>query len=102
MWIRIFKWASLPVLLVGSLFSRYAASYEVVLDLAICSGAIFVVQRAVCLREYVWAAGFAAIAVVFSPLTLAIKIFMLMGFSCVAAFATLHAAWKPRPLPAVV
>jgi hypothetical protein len=87
--------ASLPVLLIGSLFSRYAAGYELLLDLMICACAIIVVQRAACRKEYFWAAGFVAIAVIFSPLTLAIKTFLFMGFTGIAAFATLRAAWKP-------
>ena len=44
---RIAKWASIPVLLIGSVFSRYAASYELTVDLAICLGATILVPRAV-------------------------------------------------------
>ena len=75
---KIVKWVSLPALLIASMFSRSAASYELPVDVMICLGAIIFMQRAVQLREYFWAAGLVAIAVVFSPLLLVVKIFLLM------------------------
>jgi hypothetical protein len=95
---RIIKWVSIPALLIASVFSRYAASYELAVDLAICLGATVLVLRTVRLKEYFWAAGFASIAVVFSPLLLAVKIFLLMGLTCIAIFLTLSAAFRRRPL----
>lgn len=95
---QIIKWVSLPVLLTGSMFSRFAASYELLLDVVICLGALFVVQRAVWVKEYLWAAAFVLIAVVFSPVMLVVKIFLLMGSTCIAAFVTLLVAWKRQPL----
>jgi hypothetical protein len=97
---RTGKWVALPVLLISSLFSSFAGSYEFLLNMLICLAAVIVVQRAVSVKEYFWAAGFVAIAVVFSPFTLMVKIFLLMGLTCIAAFATLFATWKMRPLPA--
>ena len=41
---------------------------------------------------------FVGVAIVFSPLTLIIKIFLLLGFTCVAALAGVYAAWKPQPV----
>jgi hypothetical protein len=99
MFTRMIKWISLPVLLGVAMFSSYAARYELLLDAVICLGAIIIVQRAIWVREYFWAAGFVAIAIVFSPLILVMKIFLLMGFTCIAIFLTLLAAWKPQPLP---
>jgi hypothetical protein len=93
------KVVALPVLLLGSLFSRFAASYEFLLNALICLGALIIVQRAIWVKKYFWAAGFLAIVVVFSPLLLVVRIFLLMGFTCLAACATLVAAWKTRPLP---
>src|SRR5208283_5409437 len=95
---KIIKWASIPVLLIIAMLSCRVASYEPLMDLVICLGAIFVVQQAVWLREYFWAAGFVAIAVLFSPLFLAIKIFLLMGFTCIAALITLFAAFRTQPI----
>ena len=97
--LRIIKWVSIPVLLLAAMFSCLAASYEPLMDFVICLGAILVVHRAVWLREYFWAAGFVAVVVVFSPLFLAVKIFLLMGFTCIAALITLVAAFRRQPLP---
>lgn len=86
------------MLLIASLFSRYAAGYELIVNLVICLAAVAAVYRAFCSDAYFWAAGFIAIAVVFSPLALAAKIFLLMGFSCAGAFAALVTAFRKRPV----
>ena len=95
---RITKWVSLPVLLIASMFSRYAASYELLVDCVVCLGATIVACRAVRLHEYFWAAGFVTIAVVFSPLLLVAKIFLLLGIACIATFVTMVAAFRRKPL----
>jgi hypothetical protein len=95
---RIMKWISLPVLLIGSLFSRFAGSFEFAVNLLVCVGAMVVVQRAISLREYLWAAGFVNLAIVFSPLTLLIKIFLILSFNCIVALAAVYAAWKTQTL----
>lgn len=97
---KIIKLVSLPVILVASMFSRSAAGYELLVDLLICWGAVISVQRAVRLNEYFWAAGFVAIAVVFSPFLLAVKIFLLMAFGFSATLVTLFAAFQTQSLPA--
>jgi hypothetical protein len=97
---RIIKWLSIPILLTASIFARYAAAYEFTVNLVICLGAVVCVQRAVQLREYSWAAGFVAIAVVFSPLLLASKIFLLMGLICMATLISLFAAFRTHPVRA--
>jgi hypothetical protein len=99
MLIKVVKWVSIPALLVASVFSFVAAGYEPLLNVVICMGAIIGVQRAVWAREYVWGAGCVAIVVAFSPVPLAVKIFLLMGLTCVAAFVTLFAAFRMRRLP---
>lgn len=96
----IVKWASIPVLLIASLFACCAASYEPLVDLAMFLGAIIFVQRAIWLKEYFWAGGFLAIAVVFTPLPLVVKVFLLMGFTCAATFANVIAAFRTQPAPA--
>jgi hypothetical protein len=96
---KIIKWASIPVLLIAAVFSCFANSYEPLMDLLICLGAIFLVQRAVWLREYFWAAGFAAVVIVFSPLFLAVKVFLLMGFTGIAAFIAIAVAFRGQALP---
>jgi hypothetical protein len=97
---KIVKWVSIPVLLMASLFAYCAVSYEPLLDLVICLGAIAFAQRAIWATEYFWAAGFLAIGVVFTPLSLMVKIFLLMGFACIATFANLLEAFRPQPVPA--
>lgn len=92
----IVKWISVPLLLSGSLLARFAGTYEVLLNLLVCAGALAVVERAVSFREYFCAAAFVGVAIVFSPLTLILKIFLLMGFSCVTAVGCVYAAWKPQ------
>ncbi len=97
---RIVKWASIPVLLIASLFTCCAASYGPVVDFAIGLGAVVLVQRAIRSKQYFWAAGFLATGVVFTPLALITKIFILMGFACVATFAKSVAAFRIQPAPA--
>jgi hypothetical protein len=101
MLISLIKWISLPVLLIGSLFSGFAASYEILLNLLVWMGALVIVERTVAFKEYFWAAGLVGIAVVFSPLTLPIKIFVLMSFTCIGTLMGVYASWKPQPLPAM-
>jgi hypothetical protein len=98
---KIILWISLPVLLLASVFSRWPASYQLLLNAAICVGAVVAVQRAAWIRDYYWAAGFAAIAVVYSPLALVTKIFVLLVFACVVSCATVLVGFKRQPLPAV-
>jgi hypothetical protein len=96
---KVVKWVSIPALLVASMFSFVAAGYEPLLNGVICMGAIIGVQRAVWAREYLWGGGCVAIVVAFSPLVLVVKIFLLMGLTCVAAVITLFAAFRMRRLP---
>jgi hypothetical protein len=96
----IVKWVSIPVLLIASVLSRFTASYELLVDCVVCLGAIVIVLRAIRSNEYLWAAGFVAVAVVFSPLLLAVKVFLLMGFTCAVTLATLFVAFRTRPAPA--
>jgi hypothetical protein len=91
---KVIKWVSIPVLLTASILSRFIASYELPVDLFVCLGAIFFVLRAARLHEYFWAAGFILIAVVFSPLWLIAKVFLLIGLTCMATFITVLEAFR--------
>jgi hypothetical protein len=97
--LKLIKWVSLPALLIGAIFSGLAESYKLLMDMVICLGAVILVQRALRLNEYFWALGFIAIAVVFSPLLLVVKIFLLMGLTCSASLLALLAAFRPQPVP---
>ena len=102
--LQIIKWISIPALLFGSVFSRFAGTQEFLLNAVICLGAILVLPRAVWTREYFWAGGLVAIAIVFSPILLVAKIFLLMTVASIATCATLFAmltAWKAQPAPVV-
>src|ERR1044071_1482129 len=96
---QIGKWISLPALLIGSMLSGLAANYQVLLDSVICLGAIILVQRAVRMKAYYWAAAFVAIVIVFSPVLLTVKIFLLMGLTCTAICMTLRSAFRTQPAP---
>jgi hypothetical protein len=96
----IVKWVSIPVLLIASMFSYLAASYEASLVEFVILGAIVFLERAVRLKEYSWAWGLVAIVLVFSPLLLTAKIFFLMGLTCLFVFTTLMTAFRPQPLAA--
>jgi len=98
----IMLWISLPLLLAASMLSRFAASYELLLNAAVCVGAIVAVQRAAWIKHYYWAGGFAAIAAVYSPLALLMKIFLLLGLACVVSSAAAVSAFKRQPLPAIL
>jgi hypothetical protein len=97
----VIKWFAIPVLLVASLFSGLAEGYEPLVNVLVCMAVILLVQRAAWLHQYVSGAGFIAVVVVFSPISLVVKIFLLLFLTCIAAFAALLAAFRNRPLPAV-
>jgi hypothetical protein len=92
--LKAVKWASIPVLLFASLFACCTAGYEPALDCVACLGAMVLVQRAIALREYFWAVGFLSIVVAFSPISLLLKLFFLMGFICLATLANLIAVFR--------
>jgi len=72
--------------------------YEFLVNSLICLTAVlFSVQWAVRSGEYFWAAAFVGIAVLFSPLLLVVKIFLLLGLSCVVTLAALVAAFQTQP-----
>jgi hypothetical protein len=96
---KIIKWISLPALLIASLFSGSVESYAFLVDFVICLGALIFVQRALSSKEYYWVAGFVAIALVFSPFLLVVKIILLTGLTCLATFLTLLQAFRVQPLP---
>jgi len=94
---KIMKWVTIPALLIASMFPRSAAGYEFTLDVLICLGAVIFVSRAIRLKQHVWAAGFIAIAVVFSPFPLVVKIFLLTGLTCTMMFVALFGAFRTQP-----
>lgn len=97
---RIIKWVSITALLAASMFLFLAKGYEPLLAGFVIVGAIFFIEQAVRSKEYCWAVGLVAIVAVFSPLVLAVKVFLLMGITCIAIFTTLLAVFRAQPVPA--
>ncbi|MCU1232570.1 MAG: hypothetical protein JWP63_537 [Candidatus Solibacter sp.] len=97
---KIVKWSSIPVLLMSSMLSRFAGSYELPVDLVIWLGAFFLAARAVRSGDYVWAAGLGVVVIVFSPLLPGDKTLLFMGYTGIATFLTLAAVFGPQPLAA--
>ena len=95
------KWCSIPVLVVASMFSYFAARYEPLVDSVVCLGAIILIQRAVWSKEYSWAAGLVAIVVSFSPLPLTVKIFALTSLTCIGTCAACLGMVRPHAVEAV-
>jgi hypothetical protein len=98
---KVLKWASIPTLLGVALLSSLAGRYEGLLNLTICLSAVLFVQHAAWLREYVWAAVCVVVFVVFSPLLLTTKIFLLMFLTFAVACLAVVAAFRPQPLAAL-
>ena len=97
---RIMKCASIPVLLIASIFTSLAGSYQLPVNLAIWLGAFYLAQRAIRRGEYFFAAGFGAVVIVFSPLLLVDKIFLFMGYTGIATYLSVAAAFRPQPMEA--
>ena len=96
--VNIIKWTSIAVLPMASLFSPYAARYELLLNLVVCLAAAALVHRAICAGRYFEAFGFLGdTSVVFSPYALAIKIFLMMGAGCLGTLGAVIAAFR-RPV----
>lgn len=99
---KIMKWVSISALLLAAMSWRSAANYQLVLNFVICMGAVVVVMQAVRAREYRWAAGFVAVALLFNP----VVTFpgppgawhLVIVVACLAAFAVSLVALKTQPL----
>jgi hypothetical protein len=98
---QVIQWVSIPMLLLAAPFAFVMERYEPLLGLAICVGAIFFLQRAVRLAEYFLGAGFMAITIAFSPLPPMTRVFLLMGFTFVAAFLSIVTAFRTRAVAAL-
>jgi hypothetical protein len=94
----ILKWAAIPCLMLVAVLSSLAGRYEGLLNLTICLSAVFLVQYAARLKNYAWAATFVVVVVVFSPLFLMTKIFLLVFLTGIAAVLTMFAAIRPQPV----
>jgi hypothetical protein len=92
----ITKIIKVMAIVMASMIVPCVAGYEPVAA-SIGVGAIVFVRRSTRFKEDFWAAGLVAVAVVVSPLPLVFKMFLLTGFTCIAAYVTLLAAPPARP-----
>jgi hypothetical protein len=98
----ILKGAAIPALMVIALLSSLAGRYEGLLNFTICLSAVVLsIQRAAWRKDYGWAAVSIVVFVVFSPLLLVTKIFLLMGLTCAAACLAVVASFRPQPVAAL-
>ena len=101
----IMKWASISALFLAATSWRSATNYQLLLDFVVCIGAVVVVMQAVRAREYRWAAGFGAIALLFNPVVRFLGppgiLPLLIVVACIAPFAISLFALKTRPLLSV-
>jgi hypothetical protein len=102
MFAKIMKWVSIAALLLAAMFWRSAANYQLLLNFAVCMGAIVVGTQAVRAKEYRWAAGFVAMALLFNPIVLVLRLSgelsLLLVLVCIAPFAISLAALETQPL----
>lgn len=95
---QLAKWSMIPILVVVSMFSYFAAGYEPLLAGIITLGTVILVVRAIKGREYSWAVALLTIIVAFSPHFLETKIFLVIGIACIVTATMLLAAFQMRPL----
>jgi hypothetical protein len=91
---RNMKWISIPILLIGSMFSQLTGRYELPLELTACVGAALLAVWAIRSGEYFWAGSLGLVVIAFSPVPLVNKIFLLMGYASIASVATLVVAFR--------
>jgi Family of unknown function (DUF6804) len=100
---RIMRWVSMPVLLVA-VFSIPSASYQLMLDIFVGVTAALVATQAFRARKYIWAAGFAAIAVLFNPIVPFVfsrNTSLWLDTFCLITFMTSLFALGKQPKPSV-
>ena len=104
---KIMKWITMAVLLTGAMLWRSAANSEFpqfLLGFVVCSGAGVVLMQAVRAKKYVWAVGFAAIAIalLFNPLVPVLPFDgewgRLLVLISIVPFAVSLAALRTQPL----
>jgi hypothetical protein len=96
---KIMKWVSIVALLLAVL-RLPTGSYQVLFEVVVCLSGLLVATQAVRAGKYLWAPGFAAIAVLFNPVVpvaLARRTFLWLDVVCLMTFLVSLAALKTRP-----
>lgn len=98
MFAKIMKVVCIVALILTALLWRFVAAYQLPLDLLLCVGALIVLLQAVRASEYLWAAGFLIIAVVFNPVIVILRPYgdlsLTVVLLCIPAFAMALIALK--------
>lgn len=82
--ITITKYVSITLLLAVVFFGRETYDYRVLLNSAICLGAIVVAGQAVQSKKLYWAAAFTSVALVFNPVA---PVFSSSGYPFIIAIS---------------
>src|ERR1051326_5253487 len=98
---KLMNWASIPLLLTGSIFSSLAGEYEYLAGLLIWAGASIAVQTELRSRHYLLATGFGVIMLIFAPISLIARLFLFLAAAGVAACSTLLVVGRRQPARAV-
>jgi Family of unknown function (DUF6804) len=100
MFTKIMKLVCVVALLLAA-FWVGSPGVEILLDILICVGAVMVLTQAVARTKYLWAAGFAVVAVLFNPVVpvvLSRNVFLGLDLACILAFLLSLAAMKRQPI----
>ena len=95
--LTVTRWVALPVLVMLAILSRFTAAYQLQADFAVLLAAVILAGSALRTREYLWSGGLIAVGIVFIPLGLALKLFILMGFISCTTCAIAIAAYRTTP-----
>jgi hypothetical protein len=96
---KIVKLVAVAALLLGVL-PHPSGSYQVLLDIFVCVTAVVVATQAFRTRSYIWAAGFAAMAVLYNPVlpvVFARTTSLWLDVVCLMTFMLSLVALKSRP-----
>lgn len=99
----IMKWVSISVLLLAAIW-RSSPDHDLLLQFVVCAAAILVVWQAFRTTRYLWAAGFAAIAILFNPIQpfeFSPAKFLWLDLICLSAFALSLTVLKAKPAGAI-
>ncbi len=103
MFTKIMKLVCVVALLLAALWAA-SPGIGILVDIVVCVGAVMVSTQAVARRKYLWAAGFAAIAVLFNPVVpvvLSRNVFLALDLACILAFLLSLAAMRRQPMPSI-
>jgi len=96
---RIMMWVSIAALLLVAL-RLPIGSHQLVFEVVVCMSGLLAATQAVRAGKYLWATGFIAIAVLFSPvvpLAAARRAFFWLDLVCLMTFLISLAALKTQP-----